>query len=101
MVLAPLVFQVNSFCHVLFSILFLSLLKPLTAGDEDHLGEGDQHGKYEPGLDPFDVGSLFQFLYNTDQEGGGGQHHRQVYCDRRVEEVRQPEVRCCIADSDQ
>ena len=40
------------------------------------------------------------FLDHTDEEGGGGQHHCQVDCYGRVEEVWQLEKGCSVADGD-
>ena len=53
----------------------------------DHLNKGNKLCKDEPVLDPLDVGGLSQPGHDADEQGGRGQHHRQVHGDRRVEEV--------------
>ena len=65
------------------------------------MGEGDQHGEDQPGLNPLDIGGRGKLLDHTDQKGGGGQHHRQVHSDGGVKEVWQPEERGGVADYDQ
>ena len=67
----------------------------------DHLNKGNKLGKDEPVLNPLDVGGLGQPGHDADEQGGGGQHHRQVHRDRRVEEVGQAEEGGGVADGDQ
>ena len=67
----------------------------------DYLNKRNKLCKDEPVLDPLDVGGLCQPGHHADQQGGGGQHHRQVHRDRRVEEVGQAEEGGGVADGDQ
>ena len=53
----------------------------------DYLNKRNKLCKDEPVLDPLDVGGLGQPGHNADEQGGRGQHHRQVHSDCRVEEV--------------
>ena len=66
-----------------------------------YLNKGNKLCKDEPVLDPLDVGGLSQPGHDADEQGGRGQHHRQVYGDRRVEEVGKSEVGGGTADGDQ
>ena len=53
----------------------------------DHLNKGNKLCKDEPVLDPLDVGGLSQPGHDADEQGGRGQHHRQVDSDRRVKKI--------------
>ena len=67
----------------------------------DYLNKGNKLCKDEPVLNPLDVGGLGQPGHNADEQGGRGQHHRQVHRDCRVEEVWQAKERSGKAEANQ
>ena len=81
--------------------VFIVLHQPLNGGNEDHLDKWNQLGEDEPVLDPLDIWGGGQLGQHADQQGGHGQHHREVHSYGRVEKLGQFEEDGDVAQENQ